>query len=120
MYGLAPSTNLDFLIGVELEQVAFSLYQLILRFSEETSISIEGTCRVLSKDGKTLLEWHSNQLSDLSEMGRLWGHQITHCSIPGDGSVLIHFDHGVCLEVLDSKKDFESYQITKGSDHIIV
>lgn len=120
MYGLASSTRLDFLIGVELEQVAFSLYQLILRFSEETSISIEGICRVLSKNGKTLLEWHSNELTDLSEIGRLLGHQITHCSIPGDGSVLIHFDHEVCLEVLDSKKDFESYQITNRDLVIVV
>ena len=49
MYGLKQETDLTFLATAELQQVCVGLYQVILNFSNDTTISIESEYEV---DGK--------------------------------------------------------------------
>jgi len=48
-------TNLEFIIGCELQKIAFSLFQLMFLCTNEISISVEGRCRLEGLDGQVLM-----------------------------------------------------------------
>jgi hypothetical protein len=104
-------------LGRELLQVCFGLYQIILNFDEDTSISLE--CEFRLTETNTLQQ--GDQRSDLdSHVIRLLGSRITNVTNKGEGQLLIHFSSGSSLEIFDSNPSHESYHITHGKEMIIV
>ena len=120
MFGLRKETNLGFMVGCELQQIAFSLFQLVFLFSNDVSVSVESRCRLESPDGHVLQVWETGSISDLREMGKLLGLQIAAYEIPGDGSVILEIAGGSRVIIEDSNTSGESYQITGGTHTIVV
>jgi hypothetical protein len=136
MYGLDSSTRLDSLVGHALIQIAFSPFQLILRFKDQAatdrsqksyaSISIQAICRVHSQDGQIPAEWkperegETYEPCDLRPLATCLKHQIVECLVPRDGSLWLRLDNDKRLEMLDDNREFESYQITIGDRLIVV
>jgi hypothetical protein len=108
MYGLSPQTDLSFLADRELLQVCFGLHQVTLNFECETSVSIESN-------------YFMNGVSrDRAALCSLLGHRVSAARNVGDGSVDLVFSSGDRLYILDSNKDYESYQIVAPGIQIIV
>ena len=120
MYGLDSSTRLDGLCGRTLVQIAFSMFQLILNLNNGDSFSIQGTCRVLSEDGKTLAEWRPEELCDFRDFAPFLNRDIIEYVVPGDGSIRLHFSNQKWLEILEDNEGFESYTISIGKRLIVV
>jgi len=62
MHGLPKNIDLDFLKEKKLEQVCISSHQIILKFDEDISISIESVIKFFSSNGEEFL------IDDLSEV----------------------------------------------------
>lgn len=121
MYGLEKSVSLDFLRDLRLEQVCIGNFQVILRFDKETSISIEGSLEISDGDSKVSRNLHADKPSETTELVALVGLMTANVANLGDGKVRLHFSNGALLTLFDSKKDFESYQISSaGIEEIIV
>lgn len=108
MFGLTTATDISFLSGVKLEQVCVGLCQVILNFSSEVSISIEGEYEV---DGN---------VADLMGLVRLLGKRLTHPINRGEGILELAFSNGIVLIIRDSNPNGESYQVTARDRQIIV
>ncbi|HWQ92989.1 MAG TPA: DUF6188 family protein [Clostridia bacterium] len=120
MFGLAKETKLDFLLGCELEQIAFSPFQLILRFSHSVELSVESRLELKAAGNPTTLAWESNHYSELPRLAALFGLSVTDYETPGDGRLILHFGDENALTAFDSNQDHESYQISGGGTQLIV
>jgi len=121
MFGLSNETKLDFLVGCELQQIAFSQFQLILRFSRGVELSIESRLELKSADNPSAVSvWQPEKFADLPGFAAMIGASIISYEIPGDGRLVLHFDNGAILTAHDSNTDHESYQITGSEQTVIV
>jgi hypothetical protein len=120
MFGLSKETRLDFLVGCELQQIAFSRFQLILRFSRGVEVSIESRLELKQADNPTAFVWEPEEFSDLPGFAMIVGVPVTSYQISGDGGFILRFDNGALLTVQDSNTGHESYQITGEGQTIVV
>ena len=109
MHGLPACTDLSFLDGRTLLQVCVGLYQVILKFDEDVSISIEGKFKVVQA-GKTQRKNKALPLS-ASVLLRLVGQTIKRVEGEPSGTLFLDFGDGNTLIILDSNREFESYQV---------
>ena len=67
MFGLPKETKLDFIVGCELQQIAFSHVQLILHFSHSVDLSVESRLEIkVTSDSIPVGMGKSNRLSELA------------------------------------------------------
>ena len=118
MYGLEKSLNLQFLIGRELLQLCIGLCQVIMRFSEDTSISIECDLRFTGKNGEIIY------LLDIPESSKylfcLLGMEIVDVMKKDAGDLTLVFSNGFELTLIDSNESTESYTITTPEQEVVV
>lgn len=109
MYGLPKQTDLSFLANLELIQVCIGIYQVILHFDKETSISLECEYQV---NGKT---------KDLIGLVSLLGQHIIDVTIQDEkGEIVLKFSQEGVLVFRDSNLNYESYQIMGQGKALIV
>jgi len=118
MYGLEKSLNLQFLKGRELLQLCISVCQVIMKFSEDTNISIECDLRFTSESGEVI------DLIDIPESSKylfcLFGVEIVDVIKMDVGDLVLVFSNGCELALIDSNENTESYTITAPEQQIIV
>lgn len=119
MYGLDMTIDLSFLIGREAIQIAIGLYQVIFAFDESVCISVESEFRLISPKGD-VSSWQSSVPQSAAAALRLLGAKIENVSGLKDGTLTLTFSSGDILTILDSSKEFESYDITCPGRTIIV
>jgi hypothetical protein len=117
MYKLDSSTNLSPLIGKELIQVCIGLYQVILRFTGELSITIQ-CLYFFSKEGDTF-EGSGEDPSTSKNLVCLLGHSIESAEIQGDNKLIINFSNSCCLALVNDSEVYESFIVTDGIFEII-
>jgi hypothetical protein len=121
MFGLSKETKLDFLVGGELQQIAFSQFQLILHFSRGAEVSIESRLALKPADSPSVASvWEPEKFSDLAGFATIIGASIVSYEIPGDGRLVLRFGNGAVLTAYDSNIGHESYQITGGGQTVVV
>lgn len=120
MYGLSPDTDLSPLNGCTLTFVGFGQYQVQLAFSGDTecAISIEGDYVVGPSGGQ--FTTFTGAVDGVAALLPLLGHSVEVAEVPSDGTVRLGFDNGAVVEVLDSKADYESYQMNLGDRLLVV
>ena len=120
MYGLKKETDLSFLAGRELIQVAIGSFQVQFHFDEDVAVSVEAEFRYF--DGRR--EWIWRQGPSSPEVaGRtvaILGASITSFESSENGTLAITFSNGHRLTMVDSFKEYESYDITRPGQTIIV
>jgi len=120
MYGLNKSVKLDFLLGKQLIQVCIGSHQTILRFDGDTIITVEGLSRLAAKRGSEI-EIHPNRPEEAGKLVCLLGRAIQGVVNTGNGDIELVFTSGESLKILDSNKNYESYQIESiGVEGVIV
>lgn len=120
MYGITESIDLSFMLGHELEQVCIGLHQVILRFSNSLSITIEGLSG-LAFPGKGFLKIEAEDHTQTTQLVILLGKKISNVFVNYDeGSVKVIFTGDYSLTLFDSKENYESYAISLNGDKLIV
>ena len=120
MHGLKKETDLRFLNGRELIQVAVGLYHTIFKFDEDISIAVEGEFRYF--DGQAEWIWRPKPGSSLiaARTVTLLGATIESFESNDNGTLALTFSNGHRLILADSSKEYESYQITRPGETIVV
>src|SRR5271154_6083289 len=120
MHGLKKDIDLSFLNGRELIQLGIGLYQTIFKFDEDVAISVEGEFRYF--DGQDEWIWRpepgSSQVA--ARTLALLAATITKIESNEDGTLALTFTNGHRLTMLDSSKEYESYDITRPGQTIVV
>ncbi len=117
MYGLSKTTNVTFLIGNTLSQICVGLFQLILNFEGDVSISVEGIFEY-GRAGSMPQSGPMPQSACL--LIDLLGKEIGGIEILDHGTLAIHFSNGTELTLHDSNANGESYQIVGPGVNIVV
>lgn len=120
MYGLKKEIDLSFFSGLELIQVTIGVYQVQFGFDEDVRISVESEFRYF--DGQA--EWIWRPEPDSSQVAArtlaLLGFTITGFESNENGTLAINFSNGHRLTILDSSREYQSYDITRPGQTIIV
>jgi hypothetical protein len=120
MYGLKKEIDLNFLNGRELIQVAIGLYRISFRFDEDVAISVEGEFTYF--DGQAEWTWKSEAgaMQIASRTVSLLGATILSFEGHENGTLSLVFSNGQRLTILDSSKEYQSYDITWPGVTIVV
>jgi hypothetical protein len=120
MYGLKKEIDLRFLNGRELIQVAVGLCHVSFRFDEDVAISAEAGFRYF--DG--MAEWIWRPEPGSSQVAArtlaLLGTAIASLESNVNGTLALTFSNGHRLTMLDSSKEYQSYDITRPGQTIVV
>lgn len=120
MYGLKKEIDLSFLTGRELIQVAIGSFQVQFHFDEDVSVYVEAEFRYF--DGQQEWIW-KQEPSSPQVAGRtvaMLGASIISFERSEDGTLALTFSNRHRLTILDSFREYESYQITRPGHNIIV
>ena len=117
MYGLPKNIDLDFLKGKRLVQICISSNQVIMRFDDDISISIESVIKLYK--GKEVWSYEVNT-SINTDFINLLGNLIVDYTHYESGTLVLYFDHGSKIELNDDSENYESYQIIGNGQTIIV
>ena len=120
MYGLRRGIDLDFLNGRLLEQVAIGVYQIQFGFDEDLRISVEGQFAYF--DGNEECVWKPESGAERLAAGTvaLLGATVQAFDAQPDGTLTLKFSNGHRLTIVDSSKEYESYDITRPGQTIVV
>ena len=113
MYGLPPNFDVTGFIGKTLEVLVVGQYQLTLRFSENYTINVEGLIALNSEPSVDLPD-------SLSAIYCLINQTVDSASATEDGTLALAFGNGTTLQILDSEKNFESYNFSLGGKELFV
>ncbi|MCP3995502.1 MAG: hypothetical protein GY722_10615 [bacterium] len=110
--------NLSFLVGTTLLQVCIGANEVILKFDREVSITIESRFRVRDANGHAAV--FEDAPSSAASLAKLLSNSIIDVLGHQDGTLRLSFVKGAILEIYDSSKGYESYQIHHGQDiHVV-
>ncbi|MGI0085014.1 MAG: DUF6188 family protein [Nitrososphaerales archaeon] len=120
MYGLRTDIDLGFLKGREIIQVAIGVYQIIFGFDDDVRISVEGEFSYF--DGQSGSVWRPEPggAQIASRTLSLLGATIETFTGEENGTLTLTFSNGHRLTILDNSKEYESYDITRPGETIVV
>ena len=120
MYGLSEDIDLSFLQDRELEHVTIGVYQVWFGFDKEVTISVESQFRYF--DGQRVWVWQpeTGAAQIAAQTLSLLGAKIEKCQGHANGTLELTFPNGRLLTFLDPSSQYESYQITRPGQTIIV
>lgn len=117
MYGLPDDLDLGFLVGTTLLQVCIGANEVILKFDADICITIETRFRIRDANGHDAV--YDNAPSAAVSLVAILSDSIAEVRGKQDGTLRLSFSKSAVLELYDSSKEFESYQIQHGK-HIHV
>jgi Family of unknown function (DUF6188) len=120
MYGLRKDIDLSFLNGRQVEQVAIGVYQIQFGFDEDVRISTYMQFNYF--DGRKEWIWkpEPGAVQIAARAVALLGATIESFQRHEDGTLKLIFSNGRRLTILDSSKEYESYDITRPGSTIVV
>jgi len=120
MYGLKKEIDLSFLTGRELIQLAIGIYQVQFGFDEDVRISVESEFRYFDRQAEWIWRPEPGSSSIAARAVALLGATIESFGSNIDGTLTLAFSNQHRLTILDSSKEYESYDITRPGHTIIV
>jgi hypothetical protein len=121
MNGLNVNLDLSYICGTgDMIQIAFSLYQVILRFEELTmTIDIESACEVRAPNG-SVWTWAPGNVCDMTGLATLLGSRIQSYQIASESELVLRFTNGYELVLRKDPDKLESFSIGVPGKGIIV
>jgi len=120
MYGLKKEIDLSFLTGRELIQLAVGVYQVQFGFDEDVRISVESEFRYFDGQAEWIWRPEPGSSSIAARAVALLGATIESFGSNTDGTLTLAFSDQHGLTILDSSKQYESYDITRPGQTIVV
>jgi len=101
-------------------QVAIGLYQALFGFDKDVRISVEGQFSFF--DGQSEVTWtpSSGAAEVAAKTVALLGASIEKFDTYGDGTLILDFSNSRRLIILDNSKEYESYDITRPGQTMVV
>jgi uncharacterized protein DUF6188 len=118
MYGLKREVDLTFLQGRELIQIAIGMYHVSFNFDEKVSISVEGKFEYTSMANSS--EWRPGAPLVAATTVNLLTARVEAVQGQEDGTLELTFSNGDRLVIRDTSTKYESYQISRRGETIIV
>ncbi len=118
VYGLSPHVDLAFFLGRQVEQVCVGAHQAILNFDSDVTVTIEGHFSVCGQVEEEQL--FTDPRSGASALIAFIGESVADVAGQRDGTLTLTFGDRSVLELRDSSRSYESYQINHGSEVIVV
>jgi hypothetical protein len=121
MYGLPNDVDLDFLIGRTVDQVAIGIHEVIFGFDEDIRITVYQEFRYF--DGQTESIWRPEEVGSSLMAGRtaaLLGYPVENIDRHANGMLALTFANKSRLTIIDSSKEYESYDITRPGETIVI
>jgi hypothetical protein len=120
MYGLSKDLDLNFLNGREVVQVAIGVYQIQFGFDEDVIIYVESQFNYF--DGQEEWIWKPGPGAEqiAARTVSLLSAKIQNFDRQDNGTLILTFSNGGRLTILDSSREYESYQITRPGQTIVV
>lgn len=118
MFGLPADIDLTFFNARKLLQVCVGANEIILNFDDELSLTIESDICHRTSAGE--VRAFSNSVEAAGTLVQLIDSTVQTAFRMEPGTLALRFSNGETLEVLDSNRDFESYQIGQGQRFIVV
>lgn len=115
---LPTEQELGFLVGSILLQVCIGENEVILRFSEEISITIEA--RFVVRDSSGIETAFDDARSAASSVVKLLSDTVATVNNLGGRTLRLIFSRGDILEIYGSNEGYESYQIQHGKEIFVV
>ena len=115
MYGVPSDLNLSTFIGVKLQQVCASEYQVQFRFEADRWIGVEGKCQILDQAGRSVAEVARDSTSNDKQFEMLLGQKVVGSSVNAPDWFDLRFEGGLVLRVFDDSQQFESFSIQPGN-----
>ena len=115
---LNHNMDVQFLRGRELIQIAIGLYQVIFVFDDEITISVENHFRYIAFENS--VEWLPGAKHIAGKTIELLGGLIEEICSLENGTLEIKFGNGHHLVFNAESTGFESYQITKRGEIIVI
>ena len=120
MYGLKKEIDLNFLTGRELGQITIGRYQVHFHFDEDVTVSVGAEFRYFDGLEEWVWQQEPNSPQIAAKTVAMLGASITSLEINENGTLGLLFSNGHRLTILDSFKEYESYDITRPGQRIIV
>jgi hypothetical protein len=120
MYGLSKDIDLTFLNGREVIQVAIGVYQIQFGFDEDVTIYVHSQFNYFDGQAEWIWKPEPGAAQIASGTASLLG--ATRESFEGheDGTLRLNFSNGQRLTIFDNSKEYESYDITRPGQTIVV
>ena len=120
MYGLPNDIDLSFLNHRLVEQVAIGVYQIIFGFDEDVRISVYFQFSYLDGLSESVWEPELAFAPIAARTVALLGATIETFEAQEDGTLTLNFSNGHRLIIPDSSKEYESYDISRPGQTIVV
>jgi len=120
MYGLKKEIDLNFLTGRELIQVAIGTFQVQFHFDEDVTVSVEAEFYYFDGQDEWIWQQEPSSPQIAARTVAMLGASITSIETNENGTLALTFSNGHRLTILDSFKEYESYDITRPGQTIIV
>ena len=119
MYGLKKEIDLSFLTRRELIQVAIGSFQVQFHFDEDVAVSVEAEFRYFDGHDEWIWAQEPSSPQVAARTVALLGATITTLESNENGTLVLKFSNGHRLTIVDSFKEYESYDITRPGQTII-
>jgi hypothetical protein len=113
MHGLKP-TDIDALTplkGAEIVQICIGLYQIQFGFHPQGDVSVEGRCELIDSCGAVINAWDRGNRSEMFRFPELLHKRVVAVAIESTQSLLLTFEHGMAMRVIDNSKQYESFSV---------
>ena len=120
MYGLKNDIDLSFLNGREVDQIAIGVYQIQLGFDEDVRISVEGGFFYFDGNNESVWKPEPGFEQIAAKTVALLGATLETFEARENGTLTLNFSNGHRLIIPDSSKEYESYDITRPGQTIVV
>ena len=120
MYGLRKDIDLSFLNARELIQVAIGVYQIQFGFDEDVIIYVESQFNYFDGQEERIWKPEPGAAQIAAHTVALLGATIESFESNANGTLALTFSNGHRLTLADSSREYESYQITRPGENIVV
>lgn len=120
MHGLSKNIDLTFLNGRLVEQVAIGVYQIIFGFDEDVRIATYMQFSYFDGHGEWIWKPEPGGVQVAARTVALLGATVEIFKAEENGTLTLAFSNGHRLTIPDSSQEFESYDITRPGETIIV
>jgi hypothetical protein len=112
MNGLPSDIDVGFLLGLQLAQVCFNVNQLFLKFDRDIEVSIESSCAIRSPAGDQVQLEHFRE--EATRICSLVGKRLSRAQRAADGGLTLEFEDAYVLQIFNSNRRYESFQLRRG------
>jgi hypothetical protein len=108
MNGLPSDLDLTPLVGTSVNQICFGMHQLQIHFDERSGVFVESPVVFSGIEGDIPIDDYA---IDASLLCRLLGGRVIEATRDSQGGLILRFDGGNALHVLNDGPNFESFQV---------